>query len=144
MRCVRRGGHRKDFARWYGDKYTLTEPGADQKPEQTVITNEAWQARQLAAHLLGDDADTELVPAKTNRTPGKVTALNAFNIPSTPTIDADPKPKACPLCSGFAILFDTNPSVACSVCGCEVWGETIDEALARWKTRPGDGSEASE
>jgi hypothetical protein len=85
MRCVRRGGHRKAFDRWYGDKYTLTEPDADQKPEQIVLTNEAWQARQLAAHLLGDDADTELVPAKTDRTPGKVTVLNPFNIPSTPT-----------------------------------------------------------
>ena len=93
MRC---SGQRKDFARWYGDKYTLTEPGTNQKPEQTLITNEEWQARQLAAHLLGDDADTEPVPAKTNRTPGKVTVLDPFNISSTPTIDADPKPKECP------------------------------------------------
>ena len=76
------------------------------------------------------------MPAKTNGTSGKVTVLNPFNSPSTPTIDADPKPKACPLCSGFAILFDTNPNVACSVCGYEVWGETIDEALAWWNTPP--------
>jgi hypothetical protein len=49
--------------------------------------------------------------------------------------DAEQKPKDCPLCGNVAILFPTNPSVQCCVCGCEVWGETIDEALTRWNTR---------
>jgi hypothetical protein len=110
-------------------------PDTGEKPEQTVITKEDWEARQLAAHLLGEHEDTEPLPTTTNCTAGKVTVLNPFNIPYGPTIDAEQKPKDCPLCGNVGILFPTNPSVQCCVCGCEVWGDTIDEALTRWNTR---------
>jgi hypothetical protein len=127
---------------------------ADENPEQTVITKEEWDARELAACLLSDDEDTVPLPTETNRPPGKITVLNPFNIPDPgPVIDAGDPPadetptvelKPCPLCSGVAILFPTNPSVACVVYGCEVWGETIHEAVTRWNTRPADRSEPSE
>jgi hypothetical protein len=39
--------------------------------------------------------------------------------------------------SGSAILFDDNPSVQCVECGCEVWGDTPQEAIDKWNRRLG-------
>jgi hypothetical protein len=49
--------------------------------------------------------------------------------------------KRCPLCGGVATCFPTNPSVSCTLCGCEVWGDTIHQAVARWNTRTPQGQE---
>jgi hypothetical protein len=35
---------------------------AREKPQQTVITKEDYEAQQFAAHLLGEDGDMEQLP----------------------------------------------------------------------------------
>jgi hypothetical protein len=68
---------------------------ADEKPEQTVITQQEYEAQQFAAHLLGQDGDGDPLPTKTTRTPGKVKVLNAFNIAEPgPIIDEEVKAKS--------------------------------------------------
>ena len=49
----------------------------------------------------------------------------------------EPELKRCPLCRGFAMLDATNPNIRCDECGCEVWADTVDEAIAKWNRRDG-------
>lgn len=43
--------------------------------------------------------------------------------------------KPCPLCAGVAILFPASPCVQCVECGCEVWGESVEDAIRKWQRR---------
>jgi hypothetical protein len=66
------------------------------KPEQTVITKEEWQTRQLAAHLTSDDSDIVHEPSIVSpRPPHKVTVLNPFKLraSSGPIIEGEAKPE---------------------------------------------------